>query len=129
MQEITKKQKDILDLIVLYIHTKDRPPTIREICEDRKYSSANSAMTHVVALCKKGYLHYNDSSSCRTKISLTEKTRKEYGFYSSEKYIHVLKNIELFCDHYLELEEYKELPNSKKTVHWALMKVRALMRT
>ena len=65
----------------------------------------------------------------RTKISLTEKTRIEYGFYDSEKYISVLKEIEHFCDHYQELEEYKTLTNSKCAAHWALMKVKNLLRT
>jgi len=129
MNGITGKQREVLDVIVSYVRTKNRPPTIREVCEERQYSSTNSAMTHIVALCKKGYLHYNDSSSCRTKISLTEKTRREYGFYDSEKHRQVVESVIYFCDHYLEDEEYKGLQNSKRAVHWVLMKVKSLLRT
>jgi SOS-response transcriptional repressor LexA len=129
MNAITQKQKEVLDFIVLYVRTKDRPPTTREICEKKRYNSTNSAMTHIVALCKKGYLHYNGSCSCRTKISLTEKTRREYGFYDSGKHAQIVDSVLYFCDHYQEDEEFNRLPNSKSAVHWAMMRVKNLLRT
>lgn len=126
---ITQKQREVLDFIVSCVQIKNRLPTLREICSEKKYSSTNSATAHIVALCKKGYLDYSDAGSCKNKMSLTEKTRIEYGFYDSGKYVRVLKNIELFCDHYIEDEEYSSLTNSKRAVHWAMMKIKEMLRT
>ncbi len=57
--EITDKQKNVLDFIKKFIATNGYPPSIREIGKGLGLSSPATVHTHVKKLCKAGYLKVN----------------------------------------------------------------------
>lgn len=65
MEEITSRQKDILNLIMKDIATKGYPPTVREIGAALGLSSPATIHFHLKKLRQKGYIK-NDSSKNRS---------------------------------------------------------------
>jgi repressor LexA len=55
-QELTNRQKQVLDFIEKHIHKFGNSPTIREIGRNLSITSTNGVRTHLEALIKKGYL-------------------------------------------------------------------------
>lgn len=53
---LTKKQQDILNYVVEFVHTHDYAPSYREIGENFHLSSPATVHAHVAALRRKGYL-------------------------------------------------------------------------
>lgn len=76
---ITERQRDVLNFFVDSVIEKMRPPTIREICGLLGASGTNSAVTHLKALERKGYLIKDPSDSKLYRWSLSPKTILEYG--------------------------------------------------
>lgn len=56
MSELTPRQSEVLDTIVLYKDRTGFPPTILELAGLIGCASPNSAAAHVKALKKKGYI-------------------------------------------------------------------------
>jgi repressor LexA len=56
MEELTKRQKEVLDFISKRMEGRNLPPTIREIGERFKISSTNGVRSILSALTKKGYI-------------------------------------------------------------------------
>jgi repressor LexA len=56
MQELTDRQREILEFIQKQQDTGGLTPTFREIADHFKFSSANAAVAHVQALRAKGFL-------------------------------------------------------------------------
>ncbi len=56
MDELTERQKEILDFIVSTSEERGYPPTIREIGEQMDIRSTNGVNDHLKALERKGYL-------------------------------------------------------------------------
>ena len=56
MDELTDRQKEILDFIVSTSEERGYPPTIREIGEEMDIRSTNGVNDHLKALERKGYL-------------------------------------------------------------------------
>lgn len=54
--ELTEKQRQILEFILKFIEERGAPPTLREITERFEMSSPASAQGHLEALKKKGYI-------------------------------------------------------------------------
>lgn len=67
----TERQQQVLDFIQSYIDNNGYPPTLREICAHLGVSGTLSAMRHLVALEKKGYLKRDSGSR---GIALTSPT-------------------------------------------------------
>lgn len=53
--ELTEAQEAILAYMVRHQQEHNRPPSLREICDEFGYSSHNGARGHVLALVRKGY--------------------------------------------------------------------------
>ncbi len=56
MNELTKIQEVVLDVIKAYQKEYNRPPTYRDISEAMGYSSQNSAVEHIKRLVAKDYI-------------------------------------------------------------------------
>ncbi len=54
--DLTEKQRQILEFILKFIEERGAPPTLREITERFEMSSPASAQGHLEALEKKGYI-------------------------------------------------------------------------
>lgn len=55
MQQLTAKQKDVLNFLVVYIDEKGYSPSVREIAEHFEMSEVG-AWCHLRPLIKKGYI-------------------------------------------------------------------------
>ena len=62
MSILTIRQQQVLDYIQSHIDNEGYPPTIREICSHLGVSGTVSAMRHLEALEKKGYIKRDSSS-------------------------------------------------------------------
>ena len=56
MNELTNKQRQILDFIQSVHQVKEVPPTLREICAHFGFKSPKAATDHVAALKRKGFV-------------------------------------------------------------------------
>ncbi len=63
MEELTDRQREILNFIVKETETRGFPPTIREIGEEMNISSTNGVNDHLKALERKGYLNRGEQQS------------------------------------------------------------------
>jgi len=62
-ENLTAKQRQVLNFILDRLRTVGSPPTIREIAEHFGFSSTGSPRVHLRALAKKGYLRLNPQIS------------------------------------------------------------------
>ena len=67
---LTKKQKDVLTYIELFIKKHGYTPSYREIAKGLKLSSPSTVHQHVQALCEKGII--NSEDGCARSIELVE---------------------------------------------------------
>src|SRR2546422_7657176 len=85
MDELTDRQREILNLIVKESETRGFPPTIREIGEEMEIRSTNGVNDHLKALERKGYLNRGEQQSRslvptkRARMILGIGTRKDSG--------------------------------------------------
>ena len=63
MEELTDRQREILNFIVKETETRGFPPTIREIGEEMDIRSTNGVNDHLKALERKGYLNRGEQQS------------------------------------------------------------------
>jgi len=63
MQPLTSRQQQVLHFIQDYLETQGCPPTLREISAHIGTAGTVTAIGHVEALEKKGYLHRREGSS------------------------------------------------------------------
>jgi repressor LexA len=63
MPTLTKRQKQILDYIKLYIKKEKISPTFEEIRKRLKLSALSTIHQHIETLAKKGFLEKNGSSA------------------------------------------------------------------
>lgn len=70
MQELTERQQQVLDCVTNYLRQHGCPPTIREISEHIGVKGTATAVVHLDALEKKGYINRRDGAR---GIALTSK--------------------------------------------------------
>ena len=75
MQNLTKKQKEVLDYISLYISENGISPTIEELRKKLKLKAVSTVHGHLNSLEQKGYVSRDAHSSSRN-ISLTKTTKQ-----------------------------------------------------
>ncbi len=63
MEELTDRQREILNFIVKETEVRGFPPTIREIGEEMDIRSTNGVNDHLKALERKGYLNRGEQQS------------------------------------------------------------------
>lgn len=71
-QELSARQKDVLDFIAVTVQRHGVPPTYREIGDALAISSTNGVADHVKALIRKGYLRRTEQGAARG-LQLTDK--------------------------------------------------------
>lgn len=75
MDDLSKRQQEVLDFIQSRVFQNNIPPTYREIGDALGISSTNGVSDHVKALIKKGYLRKVASGSGAARgLILTEKS-------------------------------------------------------
>ncbi|MGK9477880.1 transcriptional repressor LexA [Melioribacter sp. OK-6-Me] len=75
-ENITERQKEILDFIQDYVDFNGYPPTYREIGKHFNIASTFGVKRHIDALIKKGYLS-NESGASRTLSIIVDNTREK----------------------------------------------------
>ena len=68
MREITKRQKEVLEIIERFTAEKGYPPSYRELTKILNLASAAGVHKHIKALVKKGYLTKEDFLSRSLRI-------------------------------------------------------------
>lgn len=78
MEELTKRQEDILGYIKEYIVSKGYPPTIREICKAMGVSSPATVHAHLNNLEQKGFIKKEDTKNRAIELLVpNEKAMKD----------------------------------------------------
>src|SRR5688572_20955045 len=83
MDELTDRQKEILNFIVKETESRGFPPTIREIGEEMDIRSTNGVNDHLKALERKGFLNRGEQQSRslvptkRARLALGISARKD----------------------------------------------------
>ena len=73
MEQLSQKQKRVLDAISSYYYDHGYPPTIREIASSLSIVSLNCIRIHLKTLERKGYLSLNPRSSRGMRLINTQK--------------------------------------------------------
>jgi repressor LexA len=63
VEQLTKRQQEVLEIVTQYINGYGYPPSLREIGKELNVSGTLGVMKHLVALEKKGYLRRQEGSS------------------------------------------------------------------
>ena len=80
MENLTKRQKDILEFIKKYTAKYDYSPTIREICQGVNLSSPATVFVHIKNLEKNGYIA-TTNNKFRTISLLVDNEYLENSYY------------------------------------------------
>ncbi len=100
MKLLTDRQKQILEMISLFIEESGFPPTRIEICEALGFKSPNAAEEHLKALEKKGAISMVPGASRSIKLNKLTQTLNEaefiplIGTVSAGSPIHAIEHIE-----------------------------------
>lgn len=62
MEQLTKRQREVLDIVTEYVNQYGYPPSLREIGRKLSVTGTLGVMKHLEALEKKGYLHRQEGS-------------------------------------------------------------------
>jgi repressor LexA len=71
MDDLTPRQREVLELIRATVREKGFPPTVRELGEKLGINSPNGVFQHLAELERKGYLKRSGGKS--RMLTLTEK--------------------------------------------------------
>jgi repressor LexA len=83
MEELTDRQRQILDFIVRESEARGFPPTIREIGEEMEIRSTNGVNDHLKALERKGYLLRGEQQS--RALVATKRARLVLGLGAAQR--------------------------------------------
>lgn len=79
MNNLTNKEEEILNCIKEYIASYGYPPTIREICKIKNYSSTSTIHTYINKLIEKGFIKKDTIKNRSIKLLVeNEYTQKKY---------------------------------------------------
>ena len=98
MEELTRKQKKVLDFIVEQIRFSGSPPTRREIVKHFGFSSPGSPRVHLNALARKGYIRLKKGISRGIELLTPVFGIPILGRTSAGKPIEAIENIEDYLD-------------------------------
>lgn len=74
MNDLSEKQRQILEYMKKEVKTKGYPPSVREICEAVGLKSTSTVHGHLSRLEKKGYIKRNPTKPRAIEILSTERT-------------------------------------------------------
>ena len=87
MNDLSSKQREILEYMITSVRSKGYPPSVREICEATGLKSTSTVHGHLSRLEKKGYIKRNPSKP--RAIELLVNTEDEVDDYGSREYANV----------------------------------------
>ena len=70
---LTKRQKEVLDLIKKFVDKKGYPPTLEEIRDGLKLSAVSTVHQHIGTLVEKGYLQKSENYSRAIELNKKDK--------------------------------------------------------
>lgn len=68
MQKLTRRQREVLEIIIGLIKEKEYPPTLKELAETLGAASRNTAVKHLTVLDRKGYIKWEKNKARSIKI-------------------------------------------------------------
>ena len=68
MEKLTKRQREVFEIIIRMIKEKEYPPTLKELAETLGAASRNTAVKHLTVLDRKGYIHWEKNKARSIKI-------------------------------------------------------------
>lgn len=68
MEKLSKRQKEVLNIIIKMIQENEYPPTIKELAEELGVASKNAAVKHLKMLERKGYIRWEKNTARGIKI-------------------------------------------------------------
>jgi DNA (cytosine-5)-methyltransferase 1 len=96
MQNLTKKQKEVLDYINIYINKNDISPTIEEVRKKLKLKAVSTVHEHLTSLKEKGYIkkENNTSRSIKTKTENKIFQIPILGYIAAGQPIDIIENVD-----------------------------------
>jgi len=71
LQDLTDRQRQVLDYIVDFWRANDNIPNTREIRDFLEAASQTAALSHLNALIRKGYLERKETEKSRSRFKFT----------------------------------------------------------
>ncbi|MBN1464431.1 transcriptional repressor LexA [candidate division KSB1 bacterium] len=68
MEKLTRRQRQVFEIIIAMIKEKEYPPTLKELAERLGAASRNTAVKHLTVLHRKGYIHWEKNKARSIKI-------------------------------------------------------------
>ncbi|MBN1561108.1 transcriptional repressor LexA [candidate division KSB1 bacterium] len=68
MEKLTRRQRQVLEIIIGMIKEKEYPPTLKELAEKLGAASRNTAVKHLTVLDRKGYIRWEKNKARSIKI-------------------------------------------------------------
>ncbi len=68
MQELTRRQQEVLEIIIRFIRQHEYPPTLKELSDALGASSRNTAVKYLTVLAKKGYIEWQRNKARGLRI-------------------------------------------------------------
>jgi repressor LexA len=68
MEKLTRRQREVLEIIIDMIKEKEYPPTLKELADMLGASSRNTAVKHLTVLDRKGYIQWEKNKARGIRI-------------------------------------------------------------
>jgi len=68
MEKLTRRQREVLEIIINMIKEKEYPPTLKELADMLGASSRNTAVKHLTVLDRKGYIQWEKNKARGIRI-------------------------------------------------------------
>jgi repressor LexA len=80
--DLTPKQREVLEQLLCFLHSNNYPPSIQQLCQLCGVSSTSTIHFHLSALKKKGLIDWNPAA--KRAISIRDDLRDAYRSFISE---------------------------------------------
>ncbi|MBN1479997.1 transcriptional repressor LexA [candidate division KSB1 bacterium] len=68
MEKLTKRQRQVFEIIIGMIKEKEYPPTLKELADSLGAASRNTAVKHLTVLDRKGYIQWEKNKARSIRI-------------------------------------------------------------
>ncbi len=103
MVKLTKRQSEVLALIISYIDDTGYPPTRAEIAKELGFRSANAAEEHLKALSRKGAIEMIPGASRGIRVAASDRDSQPKGIpivgkVAAGNPVFAVENIDEYCE-------------------------------
>jgi repressor LexA len=84
LDELTSKQRDVLESIITFLEESGYPPSIQQLCIKCDVKSTSTIHHHLTALKKKGFIHWNPSERRAITVHETFMNKRHYASHNEE---------------------------------------------